>query len=86
MQPPPADFNLRSLLASAHAQDEPHEPALSADSQWRVIEGDLLLVWLMNVPWMAEKLMAAPRADLSDGCLDLCVVRASGRSQLIKVQ
>ena len=45
-----------------------------------------MFLWAMNVKWMAEDMCAGPGAELADGCLQLCVLRASARSQLFKAR
>ena len=37
---------------------------LPKDTMWRSIQGDFILVWLLNVPWAAEDVLAAPSAQV----------------------
>ncbi|CAN4083959.1 unnamed protein product [Withania somnifera] len=41
----------------------------------RKIEGPFVSIWLHNVPWGGEDVMAAPDAKFSDGYLDLVVMK-----------
>ncbi|NJK49759.1 hypothetical protein HC931_17890 [Candidatus Gracilibacteria bacterium] len=41
----------------------------------KTIADDFILVWAMNVIWAAYDLKAAPYAHLSDGTMDLLVIR-----------
>ncbi|XP_022715980.1 sphingosine kinase 2 isoform X2 [Durio zibethinus] len=42
---------------------------------WRTISGPFVSIWLHNVPWGGEDVMAAPNAKFSDGYLDLIMVK-----------
>ncbi|KAK3188101.1 hypothetical protein Dsin_027662 [Dipteronia sinensis] len=50
---------------------------------WRTINGPFISVWLHNVPWGSEDVMAAPDAKFSDGYLDLIVMKDSPRLSLL---
>jgi sphingosine kinase len=34
-------------------------------SEWRFIDGPFVTVWIHNVPWASEDVMAAPQAQVS---------------------
>lgn len=42
--------------------------------EWRTISGPFVSIWLHNVPWGGEDVMAAPDAKFSDGYLDLILI------------
>lgn len=44
-------------------------------SEWRSIRGNFVLVWLQNVPWASESVLAAPSATFADGFLDLIIIK-----------
>jgi sphingosine kinase len=48
---------------------------LNVHSSNRAIADDFILVWAMNVMWAAYDLKATPYAHLSDGMMDLLVIR-----------
>ena len=39
---------------------------LPKDAMWKSIRGDFILVWLLNVPWAAEDVLAAPSAQVTN--------------------
>ncbi|KAE8719843.1 Sphingosine kinase 2 [Hibiscus syriacus] len=43
--------------------------------RWRTISGPFVSIWLHNVPWGGEDIMAAPDAKFSDGYLDLIMLK-----------
>jgi sphingosine kinase len=43
---------------------------------WQVIEDNFIVLWAMNVVWAAYNIKAAPRANLTDGAIDLLLIRA----------
>jgi sphingosine kinase len=43
--------------------------------QWRAIEDDFVLCWAMNIRYATHDIQAAPNAHLSDGNLDVILVR-----------
>ncbi|KAH7299890.1 hypothetical protein KP509_24G035100 [Ceratopteris richardii] len=53
-------------------------------SEWRIMNGNFILVWLMNVPWATQTVLAAPKAELSDGFLDLLIIKECSRRELLK--
>ncbi|KAK7252198.1 hypothetical protein RIF29_35987 [Crotalaria pallida] len=55
------------------------------DLSWRVINGPFISVWLHNVPWGAEKTMAAPDAKFSDGYLDLIIMKDCTKLPLLSL-
>ncbi|KAI4365106.1 hypothetical protein MLD38_021124 [Melastoma candidum] len=55
------------------------------ESSWRTIEGPFVSIWLHNVPWGAEKTMAAPKAQFSDGYLDLIAIRDCPKLALLSL-
>ena len=44
-------------------------------NQWQAIEDEFILFWAMNLPWASYDIKAAPHAQLSDGAMDVLVVR-----------
>jgi len=42
---------------------------------WQVIEDDFVLVWAMNAKWAAYNMMVAPGGSLTNGEMDILVVR-----------
>jgi sphingosine kinase len=49
------------------------------------IETDFVLLWAMNVPWAAYNLYTAPHAALSDGSIDLLIIRGgASRWQILR--
>lgn len=44
-------------------------------NEWQAIEDEFVLFWAMNVPWATFDIKAAPHAQLSDGAMDILVVR-----------
>ncbi|XP_059283257.1 sphingosine kinase 2-like isoform X2 [Lycium ferocissimum] len=60
-------------------------PALHIKDFNRKIEGPFLSVWLHNVPWGGEDALAAPDARLSDGYLDLVVIKDCPKLTLLSL-
>jgi sphingosine kinase len=55
------------------------------EEKWQVIEDDFIIFWAMNVPWAAYNIKAAPSAHLSDGAMDVLVIRKGiKKRQLLK--
>ncbi|KAF3332973.1 sphingosine kinase 1-like isoform X1 [Carex littledalei] len=54
-------------------------------SKWRFIDGPFVTVWIHNVPWASKDVMAAPKAQFSDGCLDLVIVRDCPKTVLLSL-
>ncbi|TVU34874.1 hypothetical protein EJB05_16729, partial [Eragrostis curvula] len=52
-------------------------------SDWRFLDGPFIAVWINNVPWAAEDIMAAPEAKFSDGYMDAVIVRGCPRADLL---
>ncbi|XP_039168558.1 sphingosine kinase 2 isoform X2 [Eucalyptus grandis] len=52
---------------------------------WRSIDGPFVSIWLHNVPWGGEDIMAAPDAKFSDGCLDLIAIRDCPKLSLLSL-
>ncbi|XP_028788685.1 sphingosine kinase 1-like isoform X1 [Neltuma alba] len=52
---------------------------------WRAINGPFVSVWLHNVPWGSQDALAAPDAKLSDGCLDLILVKRCPKLALLSL-
>ena len=50
-------------------------PAANQENKWRAIEDEFILFWAMNVTWATYDIKAAPDAELSDGAMDVLVVR-----------
>lgn len=60
-------------------------PLETNSSETQVIEDEFVLFWAMNVVWAAHDLKPTPYAHLSDGAIDLLIVRKGiSRSQLLK--
>ncbi|KAL1076306.1 hypothetical protein V6Z11_D10G022700 [Gossypium hirsutum] len=55
------------------------------DMHWRTISGPFVSVWLHNVPWGSEDVMAAPNAKFSDGYLDLIMVKGLPKLALLSM-
>ncbi|XP_062207080.1 sphingosine kinase 2-like isoform X2 [Phragmites australis] len=52
-------------------------------SDWRFVHGPFVAVWINNVPWAAEDIMAAPEAKFSDGYMDAVIVRDCPKADLL---
>ncbi|XP_020541313.1 sphingosine kinase 1 isoform X2 [Jatropha curcas] len=52
---------------------------------WRTISGPFVSIWLHNVPWGGEDIMAAPDAKFSDGYLDLILIKECPKLPLLKL-
>ncbi|KAG0539677.1 hypothetical protein BDA96_03G342300 [Sorghum bicolor] len=52
-------------------------------SDWRFIDGPFIAVWVNNVPWAAEDIMAAPEAKFSDGYMDAAILRDCPKADLL---
>ncbi|XP_066307116.1 sphingosine kinase 2-like [Miscanthus floridulus] len=52
-------------------------------SDWRFIDGPFISVWVNNVPWAAEDIMAAPEAKFSDGYMDAVILRDCPKADLL---
>jgi len=50
------------------------EPEASGE-EWQVIEDDFVLLWAMNISYATQDIKAAPKAHLSDGYIDVILVR-----------
>ncbi|MGK7874684.1 MAG: diacylglycerol kinase family protein [Xenococcaceae cyanobacterium] len=71
-----------SMDSVAKDQDEPEvswlpqlNQPIPQDSGWQVIEDEFVVFWAMNVAWAADDIKAAPHAHLSDGTMDVLVLR-----------
>lgn len=60
-------------------------PLQTPSAEWRDMEGPFILVWLNNVPFAGEKVMAAPNAKFADGYLDLIIMRDCPRWALLQL-
>ncbi|XP_060191521.1 sphingosine kinase 1-like isoform X1 [Lycium barbarum] len=58
-------------------------PTLDMKGFNRKIEGPFVSVWLHNVPWGGEDVLAAPDAKFSDGYLDLVVMKDCPKLSLV---
>ncbi|KAJ1285710.1 hypothetical protein BS78_03G297800 [Paspalum vaginatum] len=54
-------------------------------SDWRFIDGPFVAVWINNVPWAAEDIMAAPEAKFSDGYMDAVILRDCPKADLLSL-
>ncbi|XWS15670.1 hypothetical protein CRYUN_Cryun34aG0021800 [Craigia yunnanensis] len=52
---------------------------------WRTISGPFVSIWLHNVPWGSEDVMAAPNAKFSDGYLDLIITKDCPKLSLLSL-
>ncbi|OWM91304.1 hypothetical protein CDL15_Pgr000248 [Punica granatum] len=52
---------------------------------WRTIDGPFVSIWLHNVPWGGEDTMAAPKAEFSDGYMDLIAIRDCPKLALLSL-
>ncbi|RLM92396.1 sphingosine kinase 2-like [Panicum miliaceum] len=52
-------------------------------SDWRFADGPFVAVWINNVAWAAEDIMAAPEAKFSDGCMDAIILRDCPKADLL---
>jgi sphingosine kinase len=50
-----------------------------------VVEGEILGLWALNVPWGTETTLAAPHAKFDDGSIDLVIVRPTNRRNMLKL-
>lgn len=56
-----------------------------ASENWEHVDGDISMVWGMNVTHAATDAIVAPYAHLSDGCMDLLYVNRVGRPKLTQI-
>ncbi|CAI5948937.1 unnamed protein product [Closterium sp. NIES-65] len=59
--------------------------ALGDPDAWVTVEGEFVLLWCQSTAWAAEAMHIAPQAELSDGCLDMIVVRECTSMQLLEL-
>ncbi|KAF2952628.1 hypothetical protein DAI22_01g349100 [Oryza sativa Japonica Group] len=52
-------------------------------SEWRSLDGPFVSIWINNVQWAAESIMAAPGAKFSDGYMDAVIVRDCPKADLL---
>jgi len=52
-------------------------------SDWRFADGPFVAVWINDVPWAAEDVMAAPEAKFSDGYMDAIILRDCPKADLL---
>ena len=77
----PVINNQRDITSSGESQNN----ILNQEEKWQVIEDDFIIFWAMNVPWAAYNIKAAPSAHLSDGAMDVLVIRKGiKKRQLLK--
>uniref|UniRef100_A0A0C9QN40 sphingosine kinase n=1 Tax=Wollemia nobilis TaxID=56998 RepID=A0A0C9QN40_9CONI len=57
----------------------------SENYEWKSISGEFVMVWLHNVPWASQNIMAAPQAKFSDGYLDLIIVKKCPQWSLLSL-
>lgn len=59
--------------------------AISHQGEWKVIEDEFIFLWAMNVPWAAHDMNVTPHAQLSDGAMDVLIMRkGTSRLELLK--
>jgi sphingosine kinase len=59
--------------------------AISQQGGWKVIEAEFIFLWAMNVPWAAHDMNVTPHAQLSDGAMDVLIMRqGTSRLELLK--
>ncbi|NER35036.1 MAG: sphingosine kinase [Oscillatoria sp. SIO1A7] len=63
------------LLTADTPLDPTTDPAANQENKWQAIEDEFILFWAMNVTWATYDIKAAPDAQLSDGAMDVLVVR-----------
>lgn len=74
----------QSLAECSYCCETQLETNLS-HSQTQIIEDEFVLFWAMNVVWASHDLKPTPYAHLSDGAVDLLIVRKGiSRSQLLR--
>jgi diacylglycerol kinase (ATP) len=71
----------RATLCDFLAQAEPNDVRFTIDGE--EVEARLLLVEIMNVPWIGPRLSLAPAANPGDGLLDLVYLNAEVRTQML---
>jgi len=76
---------LESLEQSgkSHPSSYPGPSVEFQASDWRFVDGPFVAVWINNVPWAAEDIMAAPEAKFSDGCMDAIILRDCPKADLL---
>ena len=55
------------------AADKQIPPTKQQD--WQVMQDDFVLIWAMNISHATQNIKAAPHAHLSDGMMDIIIVR-----------
>lgn len=64
----------------------PLDLTISQQGKWQVIEDEFVFLWAMNTAWAAHDKNVTPHADLSDGAMDVLVMRqGTSRIELLKV-
>lgn len=57
-----------------------------SEDEWVKLDGDFLLLWACQVPYMSDDMLAAPDSKIGDGKLTLLVVRSGiSRYQFLKL-
>ncbi|GAQ86523.1 Long Chain Base Kinase [Klebsormidium nitens] len=80
--PSPSGRNMKeSLLGGASTFD--HGESGADVGAWRREEGPFTLIWANNTKWAATDMQIAPKAELSDGFLDVVIVNEIGRLKLL---
>ena len=51
--------------------------------QWTDVNGDFVLLWALNMPWLDAGTQFAPRAHFDDGCIDLVIIQSASRAALL---
>ncbi|XP_015578185.1 sphingosine kinase 1 isoform X2 [Ricinus communis] len=83
----PTSYNAESTskqeqpLKTQHGYQGPDVNLVNLD--WRMISGPFVSIWLHNVPWGGEDVMAAPDAKFSDGYLDLILIQQCPKLSLL---
>lgn len=57
------------------SKPQPAEIENSPSSDWQVLEGEFIALWVMNVAWATHSVLAAPHARLADGYMDVLIIR-----------
>lgn len=60
-----------------------YQMKITMDSE--VIEGKMLVAVVANGKYYGNGIMPAPRADITDGILDVCLVRKKGRLEILEL-
>ncbi|XP_072149842.1 sphingosine kinase 2 isoform X2 [Setaria viridis] len=79
------NFMVESLEQNgkSHPSSYPGPSVEFQASDWRFVDGPFVAVWINNVPWAAEDIMAAPEAKFADGYMDAVILRDCPKADLL---